>query len=150
MPGRFQAATLPAAADHMSDQAAGQLAELQLDFATFGAGAQALDHADQAGTHVPDQIPPPATLPEAALGQASELAEDHLADLTFDFSSLALGAGRGGEPLDHVATQAESHAPAEIPPPVTLPDAAISHVEAALSQPEGVARSHIPDHDWLV
>src|SRR5919202_2799759 len=127
MPGPFQSATLPAAAvqvsehaeDHVSDQAAGQLAELQLDFATFGAAAQALDHADQAGTHVPDQIPPPAILPEAALGQPSQIAEDHLADLTFDFSSLALGAGRGEQPLDRVPTQAESHAPAEVPPPVT-------------------------------
>ena len=47
-------------------------------------------------------------------------------------------------PIDHVPQQAAPHVPTEIPPIITLPEAAIEHMS-------DIAKSHLPTHiDWII
>ena len=83
MPNNAKPVTLPATAGHMNGEAVGHLPEDHFVFTTSNAGtsslaSQALTHVPpQAEPHVPTEVPPPVTLPEAAL-HMSDTASSHL------------------------------------------------------------------------
>jgi hypothetical protein len=68
----------------------------------------------------------------------SEEATNHLAAGTFTFASTNAVNPNSPDPLDHVPEQAASNVPAQIPPPSTLPNAAIDHMS-------DIAAGHLPD-----
>jgi len=75
--------TLPDAATHMSEHAIDHLPDHLVFNTSFlgepGAGPQPLDHVpDQAGSHVPEVVPPDVTLPAAAVDHMSDVAKAHL------------------------------------------------------------------------
>jgi hypothetical protein len=83
----------------------------------------------------------PVTLPAAA-GHMSDQAVDHLPADHFVFTPTTT-ASLGSQPIDHVPPQAEGHVPSEVPPPVTLPEAALHMSDTA--------STHLPGHiDFLL
>jgi hypothetical protein len=79
------------------------------------------------------------TLPPAAANMA-DVALSHVPEGKFVFSSEESDSQHA--PLDHVPDHAVPHVPTQVPPPITLPDAATGHLP-------DVAIGHLPSHiDW--
>jgi hypothetical protein len=85
MPGNSKQVTLPAATQNMSQQA---LDHIPVDHFVFDptvvdhspAASNPIDHVpEQAAPHVPTDVPPPVSLPDAAIGHMSDVAQDQLA-----------------------------------------------------------------------
>jgi hypothetical protein len=95
------------------------------------AASQPIDHVpDEAQPHVPTDIPPPVTLPDAA-GHMSETATEHLPEHLV-FTTLVGDPEAASQPIDHVPDEGQPHVPTDIPPLVTLPDAAGHMSETAM------------------
>lgn len=88
--------------------------------------------------------PKQVTLPAAAQNM-SQQALDHLPADHFVFDPAVVDHSPAASgPINHVPEKAEPHVPAEVPPPVSLPDAAIDHMS-------DVAKDQLAAHtDWFV
>src|SRR5262245_25112331 len=115
---------LPAAAQNMAQWAVDLPTHLQFDTTLVGepeTASQPTDHVpDQA--HVPTDVPPLVTLPDAAR-HMTDTAEANLLGTHLQFDTTLVGEPEtASQPTDHVPDQA--HVPTAVPPLVTLPDAA--------------------------
>jgi len=84
------------------------------------------------------------TLHAAAQNMAQQ-ALDHIPADHFVFDPTVVDhSPASSNPIDHVPEQAASRVPTEVPPPVTLPDAAICHMS-------DVANDQLAAHtDWFI
>jgi hypothetical protein len=129
---------LPAAAQNMAQWAVEHL-PTHLEFDTTSVGepetaSQPIDHVpDQA--HVPTDVPPMVTLPDAARHMSDTAVGNLPTHLEFDTTSVG-EPETASQPIDHVPDQA--HVPTDVPPMVTLPDAARHMSDTAVG--------NLPDH----
>jgi hypothetical protein len=83
----------------------------------------------------------PVTLPDAAVDHMALQAKAALPD-HFVFDNVVNNTAPASPPVDHLPEQA--HVPPIVPPPVTLPDAALDHMA-------DVAKGQLAAHtDWFI